>query len=71
MPLAQWELQAFEEVLDIARKDLRTLLTRDHLPPGGAALIERERKVVADLEWLVYDATTKIAMHELAKLRLG
>jgi len=67
----QQELQAFREVLDIAREDLRKLLTCTHLPEDGIALITRERRTVADLEWLVYDASSKIAMRELAVLSLS
>jgi len=37
------ELQALEEVLEIARHDLHTLLTRDHPTPGADILIEKER----------------------------
>jgi len=67
----QQELQAFREVLDIAREDLNFLLTCTHLPEDGIARITRERKVVADLEWLVYDVSSKIAMRELAVLSLN
>jgi len=67
----QQELQAFREVLDIAREDLNLLLTCTHLPEDGIALITRERRTVADLEWLVYDASSKIAMRELAVLSLS
>ena len=67
----QQELQAFREVLDIAREDLNLLLTCTHLPEDGIALITRERRTVADLEWLVYDVSSKIAMRELAALSLS
>jgi hypothetical protein len=67
--LAQ-ELEALEEVLDIARTDLRTLLTCDHLPVGGDVLIDHERAVVADLEWLVYNVRSKIAIRELSALTI-
>ena len=69
LPL-QRELQAFKEVLDIAREDLNLLLTCAHLPEDGLARITHERKVIADLEWLVYDTRSKIAMRELAALSL-
>ena len=68
--LLHQELQALTEVLDIARRDLHQLLRCDHLPLGHDVLIEHERNVVADLEWLVHDARSKIAMRELAELRL-
>ncbi len=70
LPPLRQELQALEEVLDIAREDLRKLLTCTHLPEDGIALITRERTIVADLEWLVYDASSRIAMRELAALSL-
>jgi len=62
------ELEALEEVLNIARGDLRTLLTCDHPPPEADILIDRERAVIADLEWLVYDARSKIVMRALAAM---
>ena len=71
LPPLQQELQAFKEVLDIAREDLNFLLTCTHLPEDGIARITHERKVIADLEWLVYDASSKIAMRELAMLSLN
>tara|TARA_R110001592_G_scaffold240106_1_gene500102 strand:+ start:272 stop:496 length:225 start_codon:yes stop_codon:yes gene_type:complete len=60
------ELKFLKEALYVARGSLRALLMCDHLPPEGLALVERERVVVADLERLVYDTTTRIAMCELA-----
>lgn len=65
------ELQAFGEILNIVREDLNLLLTCAHLPEDGIARIAYERKVVEDLEWLVYDTSSKIAMRELAALSLN
>ena len=62
------ELQALEEVLEIARHDLHTLLTCDHPPPGADILIDHERGVVADLEWLVWDARSRVAMRSFAAM---
>ena len=70
LPPLRQELQALEEDLDIAREDLRKLLTCTHLPEDGIARITHERTVVADLEWLVYDTSSRIAMRELAALSL-
>lgn len=53
------ELQALEEVLEIARKDLKDLLNSvgdEYLEPPMLSHIIHEQQVVADLEWLWVDA---------------
>ena len=64
----QEELKALGEVLEIARQNLKTLLTCDHPPPGADILLLAQ--FLADLEWLVWDARSKIAMREFAKMLL-
>tara|TARA_B100001173_G_C15499694_1_gene342519 strand:- start:198 stop:452 length:255 start_codon:yes stop_codon:yes gene_type:complete len=53
------ELQALEEVLEIARKDLKDLLNSvgdEYLEAPMLSHIIHEQQVVADLEWLWVDA---------------
>ena len=58
----QQELQAFREVLDIAREDLRKLLKCTRLPEDGIALITLKRR----LTHLLVDCDRKLAVLSLS-----
>ena len=62
-------LKALCETLEIARFDLKQLLTADHPPKMWPEniwqRIARERQVVKDLESLIHEEACKLALQDL------
>lgn len=59
------ELEALLEVKQISETDLRRYLTMDHPPSDVYALICKERKVISDIEYLIFDLQAQIAAAEM------
>jgi len=68
-------LEALFETLELARNNLNQLLMTDHPPcqwPDNIwKCIADERQAVKDLEHFIYDERARVAMHELAILKLN
>lgn len=61
------ELQALIETLEIAKMDLHMLLNADHVPFDISDKIAKERKTIADIEFLIHDIQVEIAFNDLKR----
>ena len=61
------ELNALFEILDVCKEDLKTLLELDHPPSDLLERIDKERKTMEDIEYLIADLKAQIACKELHK----
>lgn len=61
------ELAALMEIKQISEQDLRRYLTMDHPPSDVHDLINKERKVIADTSFLIFDLQAQIAAAEIYK----
>ena len=61
------ELQALVEILEISKFNLRRLLNADHVPFDINVMIAKERKTIADIEYLINDVQVDIALSELKR----
>lgn len=61
------ELQALVEILEIAKFDLHRLLIADHVPFDISDKIAKERKTIADIEFLIYDIRVELALKDLKR----
>ena len=59
------ELEALMEIKQISEQDLRRYLTMDHPPSDVNDLITRERRVIADISFLIFDLQAQIAAAEI------
>ena len=59
------ELQALVEILEIAKLDLHRLLIADHAPFDISYKIAKERKTIADIEFLIQDIRVELALKDL------
>jgi len=59
------ELEALLEIKQISETDLRRYLTMDHPPSDVYDLICKERKVISDIEYLIFDLQAQIAAAEM------
>ena len=59
------ELEALLEIKQISETDLRRYLTMDHPPSNINNLISKERKVIADIDYLIFDLQAQIAAAEM------
>ena len=61
------ELQALVEILEIAKLDLHRLLIADHVPFDISDKIAKERKTIADIEFLIHDIQVDLALKDLKR----
>jgi len=61
------ELQALVEILEIAKLDLHRLLIADHVPFDISDKIAKERKTIADIEFLIQDIQVDLALKDLKR----
>ena len=61
------ELQALVEILEIAKLDLHRLLIADHVPFDISDKIAKERKTIADIEYLIHDIQVELALKDLKR----
>lgn len=59
------EIEALMEIKQISEQDLRRYLTMDHPPSDVHDLITRERQVIADTSFLIFDLQAQIAAAEI------
>lgn len=61
------ELEALLDIKQISEQDLRRYLTMDHPPSDVHDLISKERQVIADTSFLIFDLQAQIAAAEMYK----
>ena len=61
------ELEALLDIKQISEQDLRRYLTMDHPPSDVHDLISKERQVIADISFLIFDLQAQIAAAEMYK----
>lgn len=61
------ELQVLVEILEIAKLDLHRLLIADHVPFDISDKIAKERKTIADIEFLIHDIHVELALKDLKR----
>ena len=59
--------QALVEILEIAKLDLHRLLIADHAPFDISNKIAKERKTIADIEFLIHDIRVDLALKDLKR----
>ena len=59
------ELEALLEIKQISEQDLRRYLTADHPPSDFHDLINKEMKVIGDINYLIFDLRAQIAGAEI------
>ena len=59
--------QALVEILEIAKLDLHRLLIADHVPFDISNKIAKERKTIADIEFLIHDIRVDLALKDLKR----
>lgn len=67
MPTLIQELDALFELLEVCKHDLKTLLELDHPPSDLLERIDKERKTMEDIEYLIADVKAQIACEKLHK----
>ena len=60
-----YELEALLEIKRISESDLRRYLTMDHPPRDIHTLISKERQVISDIDFLIFDIQSQIAASEM------
>jgi hypothetical protein len=61
------ELQALVEILEIAKLDLHRLLIADHVPFDTSDKIAKERKTIADIEFLIHNIQVDLVLKDLKR----
>jgi hypothetical protein len=67
MPTLIQELDALFEILEVCKHDLKTLLELDHPPTDLLERIDKERKTMEDIKYLIAEVKAEIACKELHK----
>ena len=71
MPALIQELGALFEILEVCKHDLKTLLELDHPPSDLLERIDKERKTMEDIKYLIADLKAQIACKELHKYMMN